>query len=76
MCKRKICFLVYKLWLAKGDPWGLGAESWLVVAGLLFAKRSPHCTEVGFAGFLSSGFITATLVNPCNRKLAKCTPVH
>ena len=30
-----------------------------------------HCTEVHFANFLSGGFITATLVNPPERKLAK-----
>jgi hypothetical protein len=32
-------------------------------------------TEVRFTSFLSSGFITAIIVNPPERKLAKCTPV-
>ena len=33
-------------------------------------------TEVGFASFLSGGFITAIVVNPPERKLAKRTSVH
>jgi hypothetical protein len=40
------------------------------------SKFLPHqCTEVRFACFLSSGFITATVVNPPERKLAKRTYV-
>ena len=35
-----------------------------------------HCTEVHFASFLSGGFITAIVVNPPERKLAKRTTVH
>ena len=35
-----------------------------------------NCTEVRFASFLSGGFITAILVNPPERKLAKRTSVH
>ena len=35
-----------------------------------------HCTEVRFAIFLSSGFITAIVVNPPERKLAKRTSVQ
>ena len=35
-----------------------------------------QCTEVRFASFLSSGFITAIVVNPPERKLAKHTSVH
>ena len=35
-----------------------------------------HCTEVCFASFLSHWFITAIVVNPLERKLAKCTYVH
>ena len=36
----------------------------------------PHCTEVCFASFFSGGFITAIVVNPPERKLAKHTSVH
>ena len=32
-----------------------------------------QCTEVGFASFLSGGFITAIVVNPPERKLVKRT---
>ena len=35
-----------------------------------------QCTEVRFVSFLSGGFITAIVVNPPERKLAKCTSVH
>ena len=35
-----------------------------------------HCTEVRIASFVSSGFITAIVVNPPERKLAKRTSVH
>ena len=35
-----------------------------------------HCTEVRFASFLSGGFITAIVVNPPERKLAKRTSVQ
>ena len=35
-----------------------------------------HCIEVRFASFISGGFITATLVNPPERKLAKRTSVQ
>ena len=37
--------------------------------------RIEHCTEVRFASFLSGGFITAIVVNPPERKLAKRTSV-
>ena len=33
-------------------------------------------TEMRFASFLYSGFITAIVVNPPERKLAKCTSVQ
>ena len=36
----------------------------------------PQCTEVRFASLLSGGFITAIVVNPPERKLAKRTIVH
>ena len=36
---------------------------------------AEKCTEVHFASFLSGGFITATEVNPPERKLAKCISV-
>ena len=35
-----------------------------------------NCTEVRFASFLSGGFITAIVVNPPERKLAKRTSVN
>ena len=35
-----------------------------------------HCTKVRFASFFSGGFITVTVVNPPERKLAKRTSVH
>ena len=35
-----------------------------------------QCTVVCFDSFLSSGFITAIVVNPPERKLAKRTPVQ
>ena len=37
---------------------------------------SSHCTEVRFASFLFGGFISAIVVNPSERKLAKSTSVH
>ena len=43
---------------------------------LLWDDILGHCTEVGFACFLSGGFITAIVVNPPERKLAKRTSVH
>jgi uncharacterized membrane protein len=51
---------------------------------LHFAKKNVlslisnvlQCTELRFASFLSSGFITAILVNPPERKQAKCTSVQ
>ena len=38
--------------------------------------KSHQYTEVHFAGFLSGGFITAIVVNPPERKLAKRTSVQ
>ena len=35
-----------------------------------------HCTEVRFGSLLSSGFITAIVVNLPERKMAKCTSVR
>ena len=35
-----------------------------------------QCTEVRFASFFSGEFITAIIVNPPERKLAKCTSVQ
>ena len=39
-------------------------------------KQTAQCTEVRFASFLSGGFITAIVVNPPERKLAKRTYVQ
>jgi hypothetical protein len=35
-----------------------------------------ECTEVRFGSFLSGGFITAIVLTPPERKLAKCTYVE
>ena len=49
---------------------------------LMFLSRfwgnfvSMHSTEVRFTSFFSGGFITAIVVNPPERKLAKRTSVH
>ena len=41
------------------------------------SDKSPiYRTEVCFASFLSSGFITAIVVNPPESKLAKRASVH
>ena len=40
-------------------------------------EKFPHCTEVRFAIFLSSGYITMVVINPPEKKLAKRrTSVH
>ena len=39
-------------------------------------KFIVQCTEVRFASFLSGGVITAIVVNPTERKLAKRTSVQ
>ena len=36
----------------------------------------PRCTEVRFASFISSGFITAIVVNQPEKKLAKSTSLR
>jgi hypothetical protein len=43
---------------------------------LRFCYRTSKCTEMRFASFLSSGFITAIVVKPPERKLAKRTSVQ
>jgi hypothetical protein len=45
-------------------------------AGRSENRRGAQCTEVRFASFLSGGFITAIVVNPPERKLAKRTSVQ
>ena len=35
-----------------------------------------HCTELHVASFLSGGFITAIVVNPPEKNLAKCISVN
>ena len=54
---------------------------YIVALGVgLKCRRKVHlntqCTEVSFASFLSGGFITAIVVNPPERKLAKRTSVQ
>ena len=50
---------------------GLSVE--VVVTKIQKWKRSE--TQVRFANFLSSGFTSMALINPPERKLAKCTSV-
>ena len=38
--------------------------------------KLKQCTVVRFASFFSGGFITAIVVNPPERRLAKCTSVQ
>ena len=38
--------------------------------------QTLQCTELGFASFLSGGYITAIVVNPPENKLAKRTSVQ
>jgi hypothetical protein len=38
--------------------------------------QPAHCTEARFASFLSSGYINVIVVNPPEKKLAKCSSVH
>ena len=47
--------------------------------GLKYLRKihyNRQCTEMRFASFLSGGFITAIVVNPPERKLAKRTSVQ
>jgi hypothetical protein len=53
------------------QPGDKGFNYFLYIRG-----ATPQCTEVCFASFLYSGFITAIVVNPLERKLAKCTSVQ
>ena len=43
--------------------------------GPKIGEGGSQCTEVRFASLLSGGFITAKVVNPPEKKLAKCTSV-
>ena len=44
---------------------------------LIFLSGSiGHCTEMRFASCFSGGFITAIVVNPPDKRLAKRTSVH
>ena len=43
---------------------------------LVLFQPTKRCTEVHFASFLSGGFITAIVINPPERKLAKRTSVR
>ena len=60
--------------------WGLVSQ---IVGGYInymysnqIKQFTPQYTEVRFASFLTSGFITAIVVNPPERKLAKRTSVQ
>ena len=44
--------------------------------GLIKLHQPAHCTEARFASFLSSGYINVIVVNPPEKKLAKCSSVH
>ena len=67
------CVIKSGLW------WGVSNNSklkskLLIIKGTC-ADQSAQCTEMRFASFLSDGFITAIVVNPPERKLAKRTSV-
>ena len=55
--------------------WKIKSKSTEKILDQKLCKTLNHCTEVRFAGFLSSRFITAIVVNPPERKLAKRTSV-
>ena len=42
----------------------------------LSSRKSKHCTKVQFSSLQSGGFITAIILKPPERKLAKRTSVH
>ena len=56
------------------EAWCLGCEVFILVASGVWL--SHQCTEVRFTSFLSGGFITAIVVKPPERKLAKHTSVQ
>ena len=47
-----------------------------VETGIILLIDPVQCTEVRLASFLPGGFITAMVVNPPERKLAKRTSVQ
>ena len=47
-----------------------------VVKSYLYILYSNQCRDVLFSSFFSGGFITAIVVNPPERKLAKLTSVQ
>ena len=47
-----------------------------IIALTCTCQTESQCTEVCFASFFSGGIITAIVVNPLERKLAKPTPVQ
>ena len=56
----------------------LKTSHWLETVGLavLLKETLEYRTEVRFASFLSGGFTIMAVINPPERKLAKCTSVH
>ena len=54
--------------LLRNHPYILSAYFWTL--------SDPPTTQVCLASFLSGGYITAIVVNPTERKLAKHTSVH
>jgi hypothetical protein len=53
-----------------------GVRIHIFFQGIALLYNLDHCTEVPFACFLSGEFITAIVVNPPEKKSAKCTSVH
>ena len=43
---------------------------------MIFVAPPNHCTKVRFASFFSGDFTTMAVINPPERKLAKCTSVE
>ena len=54
----------------------ISVPSVLEFDGAKIIQYTAHCTEVRFSSFFFGGFITATVVNPSEKKLAKRTFVH
>ena len=48
----------------------------LIYTVTLKPLETLHCTEVRFVSFLSGDFATMAVIDPPERKLAKCTSVH
>ena len=62
---------VYSKWIWKSVTYILQSNNNCGICSLMWLRQIfDQCTEVRFATFLSGGFITATVVNQPERKLA------